>query len=160
MERTFWIGKIDYNNRGRDDCPVSITVKFDGKRFSASGDIWMPSRRDCYACGQIIDEILGYFPNNPIVQKISAIWSEWHLNDMTAGSPAQEAYLKANPVSYTYPQSHYDEACKALEAAGLNPDQNYNLNGKPYRYGTAWLTREIPDAVAAEIESLLRPEAA
>ena len=74
---------------------------------------------------------------------------------MKAGSPAQEAWLAANPVTAVYPESHYDKASAALAAAGLNPDPDYLHNGIPYRYGSAWLKRDIPADVVAEIESLM-----
>jgi hypothetical protein len=76
-------------------------------------------------------------------------WSRWHLNDLTAGSPAQEAYLRAHPITYSYPQSHYEEACKALAAAGLHPDPS---NG--YKYGSAWLREEVPDAALEFLRGL------
>jgi hypothetical protein len=72
---------------------------------------------------------------------------------LTAGSPAQETYLRLNPVNAVYPTSHYEEACKVLAAVGLNPDPNYLHNGKPYAYGSAWLHESLPPDVIKEVES-------
>lgn len=153
MRKTIPLGKVDYNQTGKKNCPAELEISWDGVRFSASAGIWRPSRRDYYACGQCVEEVAGYFPENPLAQRILAIWRDWHLNDMRAGSPAQQAWLKANPVAYTYPESHYDKACKALAEVGLNPDPGHLHNGKPYAYGSAWLTEEIPAEIVSEIES-------
>jgi hypothetical protein len=88
------------------------------------------------------------------VARLRAAWSQWHLNDMTAGSPAQEEYLRANPVRYAYPQSHYDAALAALSAAGLQPDASHMRDGKAYSYGSAWLRREVPADVIEFLRSL------
>jgi hypothetical protein len=74
---------------------------------------------------------------------------------MTAGSPAQHEWLRLNPVTAVYPESHYEKASAALAAVGLDPDPGYLHNGKPYRYGHAWLMRTIPADVVTEIETLL-----
>jgi hypothetical protein len=81
------------------------------------------------------------------VERLLELWDRWHLNDMRAGSPAQEAWLRANPVSFKYPESHYEKASAALADAGLNPDAD------GYRYGHAWNREEIPADVVAEIEA-------
>lgn len=151
MRKTIALGKIDYNNSGRRNCLATLEISWDGSRFSACGNIWNPRETDIYAGGQIVEEVCRYFPQNVQAQRILAIWRDWHLNDMIAGSPAQEAFLKANPVADRL--NHYSAACDALAAAGLNPDPDYLHNGQPYRYGSAWLKRDIPADVAAEIES-------
>ena len=120
-------------------------------RFSMCGDIWCPHRKDSISGGQNIEEIAQAFPGNAKVQRMAAIWREWHLNDMQAGSPAQMAFLKANPV--TDRLNHYASACEALRAAGLQPDPNYIHDGKPYKYGSAWLKKELPPEVIEEIGS-------
>lgn len=49
-----------------------------------------------------------------------------------------------------YKEKHKDErydytvACDYLAGIGLNPDPNYLHEGKPYKYGSAWLRREVP----------------
>lgn len=72
-------------------------------------------------------------------------WDRWHLNDMKAGSAVQEEWLRANPVTAVYPESHYTKASEALAAAGLNPDAD------GYKYGHAWKREEVP----AEVIKLL-----
>jgi len=84
--------------------------------------------------------------------KFRAVWDRWHLNDMRAGSPAQMAFLEANPVEGHH--NYYARACQALEAAGLNPDSGHLVNGKPYHYGSLWLKEEVSDEVLEFLGSL------
>ena len=86
--------------------------------------------------------------NAALLARFFATWKRWHLNDMRAGSAAQEAWLRENPVNAIYPESHYEKTCEALAAAGLNPDAD------GYRYGTAWQREDIPDDVTAWLQAL------
>jgi hypothetical protein len=150
---TYTLGKCDYNNSGRKNCKAVIEWEIKEGRFSMSAGIWNPRETDYYTCGQAVDTVASFFPHDKKAQRMLEIWKKWHLNDMKAGSPAQEAFLATNPVSYTYPETHYEKACEALAAAGINPDPNYIHNGKPYEYGSAWLKVELPAEVIAEINS-------
>lgn len=80
-----------------------------------------------------------------LVKRFFDAWDRWHLNDMKAGTPAQEAFLRANPINDA--MDHYGKACAALKAAGLNPDGGY-------RYGSAWLKEEVPADVLEFLCSL------
>ena len=62
------------------------------------------------------------------------------------GSPAQEAYLRLNPVSFTYPDTHYEAATRALDAAGLNPEGE--------RYGSKWWREDVPEDVLVWLAAL------
>lgn len=146
-EHRYVLGKVDYNGTGRKNCEVAMTWSLQAGRFSMCAEIWNPRKTDCYQCGQCIDTVVAYFPDDAKAQRMLAIWREWHLNDMDAGSPAQRAWLKANPTH------GYEASCVALAGAGLNPDPGYVHNGQPYRYGHAWLKRDLPVEVVAEIES-------
>ena len=155
-EHRYVLGKVDYNKSGRRNCEAAITWSVDNGRFSMCAEIWNPRHTDIYCGGQCVDSVAAYFPHNAKAQRMVAIWREWHLNNMKAGSSAQEAWLKANPIDpkeYAYPKSHYDVACAKLAAAGLNPDASHVRNGKPYAYGSAWLNVDLPADVLAEIES-------
>ncbi len=156
-EHRYILGLVDYENRGTRDHRASITwqLSADGE-FTMQADLLQPNKRDSVICGQCVDRIAAYFPQNAKAQRMLAIWERWHLNHMRAGSPAQEAYLREHVVTVSYPATHFDVASKALAAAGLNPDPNYLHNGKPYIYGTAWLAEEMPPEVLAEIQSWSR----
>jgi hypothetical protein len=144
------VGKLNRNGErsigARCDAEVAWSLK-DG-RFSASGSVWKTNRSDVFWCGQIIDDLVKLFPTHQLLQRIHATWSEWHLNDLTAGSPRQMLWLAVNPQP-----SDYVTRVKALSDAGLNPDTEYMHNGQMYVYGSAWLTRELPEDVVNEILS-------
>jgi hypothetical protein len=147
-DHRYVLGKVDYYGNGRANCEAAITWSLENGRFSMCAEIWMPSKRDIECGGQCVDTVAAYFPEDAKAQRMLAIWREWHLNDMTAGSPAQNAHLKTLGAYQSY-----DWALMHLAAVGLNPDPNYRHNGKPYHYGSAWLKRELPADVVAEINS-------
>ena len=158
------IGTIPHYNESRGAVNVFAEVKYNNGRLSITGVEGPKSNGDAYgSCGQIV---MSYrTPENratitpapgwdaDTVDRFFALWDRWHLNDMTAGTPRQEAYLRENPVTAVYPESHYEKACQALAAAGLNPDTEWerpaslSTNVKTdggYRYGTAWLHEDVP----------------
>lgn len=138
---------------------AEVTVTLIDGRFSASGGIWMASKKDYLTCGQCLETIFEFFPNDKILQEIVSIWRLWHLNDMTAGSPRQEALLQSArrrdiPSDLQSNANHYDWAKQVLKDAGMDPDMEFFPNDKPYVYGSAWLTREIPEDVVARIHAI------
>lgn len=155
-EYRYVLGKCDYHETGRANCEAVLTWELKGDRFSMCGEIWQPNKRDIETGGQCVDSVCSYFPDDAKAQRMLAIWREWHLNDMQAGSPAQTAHLESLG-EYKYGRggfsSHYDWALSELAKAGLQPDPNYLHNHKPYKYGSAWLKKELPADVVAEIES-------
>lgn len=157
ITKTFTLGKMDLNGTGKKLNRAEIEMTFDPVHItlSISAGVWNRTGTDYLMGGQCVDEVAGFFPENPTAQRLLKLWQRWHLNNLKAGSPAQEAWLQANPVSYAYPKSHYEAACEALAAAGLNPDPSYLVDGKPYAYGTRWLKEEIPFETQAEILALL-----
>ena len=153
MNQTLQFGKVDYLNNGRKNCLIEVEINFNGKRFSASGNIWNHLKSDCYSCGQNLDEIKKLIPNNKLFNKIYLIWKKYHLNDFTAGSPKQEEYLKSiiseDSIDYSY-----ELKCEKLKEVNLLHDKSYLYKNKPYQYGTAWLTTSIPEEVKKEIKSI------
>lgn len=69
------------------------------------------------------------------VRKLADIWDEWHLNTMQAGCVHQPA----ESIVYRIGQSRREVDLKATPAC---PETGY-------RWGSAWLTRPLPDDVAA-----------
>lgn len=155
-EHRYDLGKVDYNSSGRRNCKAAITWSLENGRFSMCAEIWNPRETDIYCGGQCVDQVAAYFPRDAKAQRMLAIWRAWHLNDMIAGSPAQTAHLETLG-EWAYGRegfdSHYDWAHNKLVEASLQPDPNYLHNGKPYSYGSAWLKRELPADVIAEIQS-------
>jgi len=151
LEKTFDFGKFDYGRRGRRTNRITVTARLESKGgyavFTASGDIWNCRGTDIVCGGQCLDEI-AEFVKDPAFMKIYGYWKLYHLNDMHAGTPEQEKYLKENRTW----RNDYDKDCECLKKAGL---YEVELDGKPYRYGTKWLMWAIPDDVVAEMEAFL-----
>lgn len=76
--------------------------------------------------------------------KIQSIWKRWHLNDLRAGTPRQEEFVRNWKLSNAY---DYSAVCQALENAGLLID-----NG--YRYGSSWVKEDVPQNVIKYLFSL------
>lgn len=130
-----------------------VTIKWDGRCLSitgvsgpkANGD----ARGSCGQCRDELDEVTMWAPgwDADKAARLKALWDRWRVNDMRAGSPVQEEWLRANPVSFTYPQSYYEAACEALAGAGLHPD------AEGYKYGSRWRFEEVPAEVVEELFS-------
>lgn len=151
MKKIVHIGR---GSNGNVFCKIEIK---DG-RLSISGVEGPKSNGDCRgSCGQIdmhpwgIKEYAAGW-DATLEAKFREAWGKWHLNDMRAGSPAQAAFLGANPV--TDHLNHFTAACAALEAAGLQPDPGYVIDGEPYKYGSRWLREDLPQEVIEFLESL------
>lgn len=153
-EHRYYLGKCDADGNGRNVNEAYITWSYDGTTFSMCAEVWQANKRDIIRGGQCVDTVAAFFPHNKKAQRMVEIWKRWHLNDLTAGSPAQEAWLREHRDEFPgYPVSHYTWVAEQLAAAGLNPDPNYLYKGQPYKYGHAWLKEELPAEVRAEIES-------
>ena len=130
---------------------VFVEINYEDGRLSITG-VHGPLRSGNAkgGCGQL--DLLELQPfefekewNQEMLNMLAAIWKRYHLNDVCAGSPAQEFYLNHNPINDRL--NFFDKASEALEAAGLNPDPHHIVNGKPYRYGSAWLSGSVPEWV-------------
>ena len=142
MNKTLYIGNMP-------DCkwPIFAKVKFEDGKFTISAVEGPMKSGNCKgSAGQCRESLLTCLPEGDLskeqLEKLYAIWNEWHLNDLQAGSPDQEKFLEQQSNDYDY-----NTACTVLEAAGLNPDPNYMHNDEPYRYGSAWLRKEVPEDV-------------
>lgn len=100
--------------------------------FAASGFIIAKGARNAFAAGQMIQDLM-FLQNladgwtvGDVVSLVN-IWRDWHLNGINAGSDEH----KANGVT----------------TVG-EPDST------GYRYGSAWLARQLPGEVRDEIERL------
>lgn len=148
IRKTFSFDKIAFYGGKRINLPeVEVELEYTdkGPALSICGSIWNSKHTDCVCCGQCLDTMMKFssLANNALFKKLHNLWSNWHLNDLHAGTVKQEAALKEHGYS-----SNYTDDCKYLESIGLLDD-----NG--YRYGSAWLYREIPEDTLKEIETLL-----
>ena len=130
---------------------VFVFVDWDGKRLSLTGVEAPYANGNCSGSfGQItLDPSLPQKAwTTEKVERLAAIWDRWHLNDMRAGSEAQEAWLREHRAEYeAQTLDHYVWAKAELAKAGLQPDNGYS-------YGSSWMTEEVPLEVLAELHSM------
>jgi hypothetical protein len=163
--KTIGFGKVDYAGNGRHSYPADVDVELRQREgtegngrteLSICGNIWNTRKTDCVSCGQNIDTLLELVPGKKM-RRIHEVWSEWHLNGMKAGTPAQTAIVKAARLTFApYPASDYDQCLAVLEAAGLLYDPAEDRDNGPdkprgYKYGSEWLFRELPETIIAEV---------
>lgn len=153
MEAFTKIVRLGTTQEGARRPNVYCKIKFEKNNLSITGVVGPMSNGNCIgSCGQIemsmeasdITPRLGITPGT--LQKFFEVWREWHLNDMQAGTPAQEAELKKHKFP-GYPVDHFDWAKETLTKAGLQPDNGYS-------YGSKWLRIEVPDEVLEFLKSL------
>lgn len=141
MKRTISFGKIDWYGHGRRDCRAEVELRLEdtdqGAVFAASANVWNPQGTDIVCGGQCLDELLPHIPD-PAFHSLVGMWRSYHLNDMHAGTPEQEAEVKRwlDGRRYDYPAAR-----EHLREVGLLTVEH---NGKPYTYGTGWLFEPIP----------------
>lgn len=140
--------------------PVGTTPKY--IELSICGEIWDRHHTDFLCGGQCLDEIAKYHEQLDDVDTFDmlySLWKEWHLNGLHAGTSEQEAAVREwEADGNTY---DYNAVCDMLKEKGLY-EVNYTgisvgkrYDNEPYRYGSAWLVREIPGNVLIQIEHLL-----
>lgn len=95
--------------------------------------------------GQCLDTIAEY-NSDPLFKVLYRLWKKYHLNDMHAGTEAQEeAINKWINQGNVY---NYKNACEYLKSINL-----YNDNG--YKYGSSWLYRPIPEKDLRIIKTII-----
>lgn len=87
------------------------------------------------ACDYIIPE-----KKRPMMRKLVGVWRDYHLNDTIPGTKKQMDCLKEFKYIPDLGVSRYDQQVAFLQDRGL-------LYDGEYRYGTAWLCKEIPEDV-------------
>jgi hypothetical protein len=141
---------------------VFVTVHWDGEELHFTGVEGPKPKGDAWgSCGQIDmhwreDPECWIYGGREMprarVERLMELWDRWHLNHMNAGSPNQEAWLRANPFKVVCPESHLTVARKRLAAVGLEPDHDFmDRKGQPYSYGSEWVREEVPHEVLVEL---------
>jgi len=151
------------------DGDVFVEVDWDGTRLAITGVEGPKANGDCLgSSGQIV---LGYRTREqrdrigldvkggwtrPMLDRLFDVWGRWHMNDLRAGSPRQEQHLRDHPIPRHVPggASFYERAVAALSSAGLQPDAQHLVDGRPYFYGSAWLTEDVPEDVLTFLRDL------
>lgn len=118
------------------ECLVKVEIRYEDKKsISFSG-------HRAGGFGQITIN-----PRTDLQQKLVDYWDLLHLNDMHAGTPEQELALKYCT------SKDYKERCEYLKSIGL---YEVEWEGKPYRYGTGWLTYPLPKSLDEYWKELLQ----
>jgi hypothetical protein len=154
--RKLEIRKIDGYGNGKNDCLVTVTLALrdtqQGPAFSALCDVWEPSRRDILLGGQAFDTVRSLHPDimeDRLFATVFALWEKHHLNDLHAGTPAQENAIDEAIREDLLPErAGFDLKVSYLKLVGLYVDGGH-------RYGSSWLYREIPEADLALIEDMI-----
>jgi hypothetical protein len=114
-----------------------------------SGHVKSTNGRSWLMGGQCVDEIAKHFQSNKKTQRMAQIWERWHLNDMRAGCEHQRAedwgkerVSETGKLScWVYPNEHPKGVLmKPCLVCG-------------YKFGSAWLTEELPADIVTEIRS-------
>jgi len=156
MKKTFCFGKVDFYGSGRKVNAVEVEAELrhnkDGKPvFSACGKIWNARHTGIICCGQCLDTIAEYV-KTPTFKKIHRLWKLHSLNGLKAGTPRQMACIRDHKDEINESLGFYDKELDLLERYGLVYDTLED--GTQYKYGSAWLTAEIPQNDLEEIKSL------
>lgn len=168
MERAIFIQKVDGYLNGKKNCSVTVDLEWENGTFSACANLWNAYRSDTLMCGQCFNDLLKDYPElgeNEIFVEVHDLWSKYHLNDMRAGTPEQQAAIKEwREQGHKY---DYNKACAYLKKIGLYevPVSTIDIKNNPYfadkdpnsmyRYGNAWLKEEVPKKDVLRIESLV-----
>lgn len=133
---------------------VYLEVEYKDGRLSICGTEGPTVGGNCIgATGQIImDFDLSKLKPAPgwtheSIARVFAIWEEWHLNDMKAGKPEQEAAVKewrAELKAAGVSTGGYSHVCSMLACRDL-------LVVDGYKYGSAWLKVEVPEEILQEL---------
>lgn len=154
-----------------DQGKLFITIEWDGKRLSITGVEGPKRNGDARGgwgqCRSTLGELLSYV--NPwtadMAAELSNIWQRWHLNDMRAGCEHQRAAgWDKRPIDRSKPLDAYGEHVAGHTTWNMltwvkPSDHPAGLLTKPcqtcgYRYGSAWLTEEVPEEVLKWLHDL------
>ena len=157
----------------------------DKPEFSVCGDVWNSRHTDIVQGGQCIDSIDKFFKHDRLYKLIENLWKKHHLNSMHAGTVEQEKCLKdfaseketirnelrndawnKAKIEFNYSENYFKEwqnwnsskwdsytvDCELLKRHGL---YEVEVDGKPYKYGHAWLYRAIPENDMNKIRAIL-----
>ena len=119
--------------------------------------------------GQCLDEIANNYnfvkeKDKPHFLIIYNMWIKHHLNHLNAGTEAQENALSCGFDEWCeetgIEKLEYKHKCLFLESMDLYKDKNYLVKEKgkivPYRYGSGWIYRAIPENDLETIKEILR----
>lgn len=156
MEKTISFGKIAYQSKNKIN-EVTIELELcetkEGPVFSASCNVWNSRHTRIVMGGQCLDDVQPYMGGNSLFGEIVDLWKKHHLNDMEPGTPEQMQCIKDHKDEINENDGWYTKE--------LNLLKKYNMDvvewqGKPYKYGTGWIYRPIPEPDLSRIKEIIR----
>ena len=154
MKKTIEFGKHAIaSNRRINSVDVTLELSQDKQGrdvFSACAYAWNNLHTDIVTGGQCLDTLAGRsraLRNNRLYMEILGLWQRNHLNDMHAGTRAQEKAVD-EWLAGTGRRYDYGEACEYLKSIGL-----YEDNG--YKYGHGWQYYDISDEDLKRIKEII-----
>ena len=158
MRKEISFGKVDGYYKNRKNCEVTLEVELrdidKGPEFSVCGNLWNSRHTDILWGGQCVDNLFEEFGKQmerpKLYAEILQLWRKYHLNGMNAGTEEQTEAVeewKAQGNAYDY-----TKVCDYLKEIGL---YEVEYEGTPYRYGTGWLYREIPEVSLNRIKKII-----
>ena len=141
MKKKF-VFKVNYENQ---NCKAVVEMELNEDNcLSICGEL--RHNGEYVMCGQCLDELKPLLEGNKTFEELYRLWKLYHLNDMHAGTVAQEEALeKAGLTNYG---NEYEKCCDYLKSINL-----YDDNG--YKFGHGWLKRDIPEEDLKRIKELL-----
>jgi hypothetical protein len=130
-----FVGKVNRSGdtnkaHGPRNCPVYVTFELtqgeNGPEFSSQAEAWDNRRTDVFHAGQCHESFAKMMHGD--ARRILEIWREWHLNDMKAGTPEQEAEIdrRTKLAKAEFPEIVYPDGSvnyyKLAELSGLKKE--------------------------------------
>lgn len=158
MKKTISFGKIDFNGTGRKINEVTVEMELyydkDNKPcFSVCADVWNSRHTDIEMGGQCLDDLVPFFKDNELYMEIVGLWQRNHLNNLTPGTPEQMRFIAEHKDEINEDDGWYTKELNLLKKYNLDV---VDLDGKPYKYGTAWVTRDISEEDLKAIERIMK----
>lgn len=156
MKKTITFGKIAYKSKRKiNEVTVELELREteEGPEFAASCYVWNSCHTDAVMCGQCLDNVQPYMNGNPLFDEIVKLWKKHHLNGLNPGTPEQMKFIRDHKNEINENDGWYTKE--------LNLLKKYNMDvvewqGKPYKYGTGWIYRPIPEPDLSRIEEIIQ----
>lgn len=127
---------------------VYVDAKINDGRLSITASVYAgrKAERNLISCGQSTDcAALVTTPGPGLtmddVRRLREVWDHWHLNDMRPGCVHQRGY-GWDAMHVLESRGRYAGMSRARQKAFKRIDRPCPVCG--YRYGSAWLTEELP----------------
>lgn len=156
MRKTFSFGKHAVNSERKiNEITLEIELRENKENkpvFTASADVWNARHTDIVMGGQCLDDLMEYIGDNELFREIHGLWKRNHLNGLNAGTKEQMECIATHKDEINEEDGWYTKELNLLKKYNMDVVE---YNGKPYKYGTGWIYRPIPDEDLKRIKELL-----